>query len=342
MASSIVNAPNLHPLHPLHQKRNVDNDLLNVIPRIITENDNEMLNTLPEEEEIQKAIFSMSPTSSAGQDGYTGRFYQKCWQIIKREVIEFVQEFFKGSPISRYFTHTCLALIPKVNPPTTFSEVRPISLSVWYSIIINGTRTGFFNSEQGLKQGDPLSPALFIIASEVFSRTLNSLNAVDEFIPFSMNHKGPCINHLAYADDVIIFSSGNSKSIKLIMKIIRRLRGWQGKLLSHGGRMILIKHVLQAIPTHILAAMSPPKGTIKLMEKYFNRFFWGSSSEKTKHHWVSWDNMSYPTDEGGVGSRRMQDVCKTLAMKRWWNFRTGDSLWANFLKAKYCIRGHVV
>ncbi|XP_060182548.1 uncharacterized protein LOC132612262 [Lycium barbarum] len=112
-----------------NQKRNVDNELLNVIPRIITENDNEMLNILPEEEEIQKAIFSMSPTSSAGPDGYTGRFYQKCWQIIKREVIEFVQEFFKGSPISRYFTHTCLALIPKVNPPTTFSEVRPISLS---------------------------------------------------------------------------------------------------------------------------------------------------------------------------------------------------------------------
>lgn len=93
--------------------------------------------------------------------------------------------------------------------------------NVWYSIIVNGSRNGFFTSSQGLKQGDPLSPSLFIIGSEVLSRLLNNLNHNENFTSFSMNENGPQINHLAYEDDVIIFTGGNTKSIKLVMKQIK-------------------------------------------------------------------------------------------------------------------------
>lgn len=71
---------------------------------------------------------------------------------------------------------------------------------------------------RGLKQRDPLFQSLFILAADVLSRALNKLNGNNQFIGFSMGNKGPKINHLSYVDDLILFSSGDSKSIKLLLE----------------------------------------------------------------------------------------------------------------------------
>lgn len=99
-----------------------------------------------------------------------------------------------------------------------------------------------------------------------------------------------------------------------------------GKFLSIGGRDILIKHVLQSQPIYLLSAIEPPKTVIKQLEFYMARFFWDSSDGKQKYHWSSWPNLCYPIEEGGVGFRSITDVSKSLSMKRWWRFRTVNSL----------------
>lgn len=106
--------------------------------------------------------------------------------------------------------------------------------------------------------------------------------------------------------------------------------------------MVLIKSIIQSLPTYTLSAMSPPKGTLDLIEKYFGSFFWGTSANKRKYHWSVWKNLCLPKDEGGVGIRSMHDISSTLAMKRWWRFRTNNSLWSSYLRSKYCIRSHSV
>lgn len=110
---------------------------------------------------------------------------------------------------------------------------------VWYSIIINGTRKGFFSSSQGLKQGDPLSPSLFVLGAEVLSRMLNKLFHNTNFTLFSMNLKGPVLNHLAYADDVVIFMDGNNISLKLVMTELKRYEEVSGQMVNQGKSFFL-------------------------------------------------------------------------------------------------------
>uniref|UniRef100_A0A0V0H0J9 Putative ovule protein n=1 Tax=Solanum chacoense TaxID=4108 RepID=A0A0V0H0J9_SOLCH len=69
----------------------------------------------------------------------------------------------------------------------------------WYSVLINGQSHVFFHSTRGVKQGDPLSPALFILSAEVLSRSLNALFDDVQYVGYGLpkwiaqiNHFGLC------------------------------------------------------------------------------------------------------------------------------------------------------
>src|SRR5205809_5610383 len=58
----------------------------------------------------------------------------------------------------------------------TIDMIWRLISNCWYSIVINGKSCGYFKSNRGVRQGDPLSPILYIIASEVIARGLTSMH----------------------------------------------------------------------------------------------------------------------------------------------------------------------
>ncbi|XP_049396567.1 uncharacterized protein LOC125860610 [Solanum stenotomum] len=90
----------------------------------------------------------------------------------------------------------------------------------WYSMLVNGITHGFFQSSRGLKQGDPLSLTLFIIAAEVLSRGLNNLHRDESKKGYGLPKWSSEINHLSYADDTILFGSGDRGSIIKMIRIL--------------------------------------------------------------------------------------------------------------------------
>ncbi|XP_016492627.1 uncharacterized protein LOC107812111 [Nicotiana tabacum] len=78
----------------------------------------------------------------------------------------------------------------------------------------------------------------------------------------------------------------------LIKKILDQLQSWKGKLMSMGGREVLISHVLQSMTIHLLSAVNPPAFVINKPLKLFARFFWSNSIDGRARHWASWPNLS--------------------------------------------------
>ncbi|PKU71973.1 5'-3' exoribonuclease 2 [Dendrobium catenatum] len=86
----------------------------------------------------------------------------------------------------------------------------------YFSMIINGRNHNFFKSFQGLRQGDPLSHALFIIIVEYLSMGIEEL--YKRYLkPFFHTISGLPITHLSFADNFIIFLKGTINNIKVLV-----------------------------------------------------------------------------------------------------------------------------
>jgi hypothetical protein len=88
------------------------------------------------------------------------------------------------------------------------SWIRFCISTVRFSILINGSPSGFFASSRGLRQGDPLSPLLFVIVMEALSRIMDRAICGGLFSGFmvgSPQDHQVWISHLLFADDTLIF-----------------------------------------------------------------------------------------------------------------------------------------
>lgn len=130
-----------------------------------------------------------------------------------------------------------------------FSEVFvdviwSIISSNWYFVLINGQAHGFFHSTRAVKQGDPLSHVLFIISAEVLSRALNTLIDDNQFVGYRLPKWSDNLNHLAYVDNTIIFTSSNKYSLERIMECLQEYETESGqKINKHKSAFFLHQNV---------------------------------------------------------------------------------------------------
>lgn len=102
----------------------------------VTEEMNNDLDKQFTDDKIRKAAFSVKRSSTPGEDGLTGAFYQHHWSIVGATVIEEVRSFFRMSSVPPGWNHTQICLLPKTTTADSMKDIQPISLcSVQYKII---------------------------------------------------------------------------------------------------------------------------------------------------------------------------------------------------------------
>ncbi|XP_013739997.1 uncharacterized protein LOC106442922 [Brassica napus] len=94
--------------------------------------------------------------------------------------------------------------------------------SVSYTFLINGAPQGGVLPSRGLRQGDPLSPYLFILCTEVLSGLCNQARDRGTLAGIKVARGCPAINHLLFADDTMFFCRSDRASCKELTSILHR------------------------------------------------------------------------------------------------------------------------
>lgn len=94
----------------------------------------------------------------------------------------------------------------------------------------------------------------------------------------------------------------------LIDKILKRIAGWRGKLLSYSARLTLIKTCLASIPLYLMSFFKFPKWALDLINSQMAHCLWSDFERNRKLHLANWHLVCMKKDFGGLGVPNLRDV----------------------------------
>eukprot|EP00253_Pinus_taeda_P008792 PITA_08792 len=160
----------------------------------------------------------------------------------------------------------------------------------WIAPLVNGRPTNFFQAQRGIRQGCPLSPSLYILMAESLSRKL--------------------------AEEK---TRGNIPGLKAVQGAEAKIAVWGGHWLTKGGKVILIKAVLSALPIYQAAFLFAPRNITEQISKLLRDFLWqGGKGNANKIHLVKWDVVKKTQADGGLQIRDPTLINLALGGKILW------------------------
>ncbi|XP_062079895.1 uncharacterized protein LOC133784618 [Humulus lupulus] len=240
---------------------------------------------------------------------------------------------------------------------------------VRYSFQINGVIYGEVIPSRGLRQGDPLSPYLFLVCAEGFSSLLQQAESRKEIKGLRLANTAPFITHLFFADDSLIIVQASERSLQAIQNIFSLYSTCSGQMINFTKSLLyfspntseeiatlytsflniqrtdsietylglpMLGVVIQAMPTYLMSCFRIPEGLCQEIERIQARYWWGSTTEQRKVHWHAWHKMCRPKCKGGLGFRGFIQYNQALLAKQAWGLLINPtSLLAKVLKARY-------
>ncbi|GKB58259.1 RNA-directed DNA polymerase, eukaryota, partial [Tanacetum coccineum] len=397
------------------------------------------------DEEIKAAVWDCGVNKTPGPDGFSFEFFRKYWNLIGRDIIQAVKEFFDKGSFPRGCNSSFIALIPKIQDAKFVKNYRPISLigsiykiiskvmanrlrlvlptlisevqsafvanrqildgpfilneliswckhtkfkgmifkvdfekafdsvkwdyldetlksfgfglkwrkglrgclyNVKGSVLVNGSPTKEFQFYKGLKQGDPLSPFLFILIMETLHLSFMRINNSGLYKGISINGS-LTLSHLFYADDVVFVGEWKDSNIHTLLNVLKcfflasglKINIQKSKLMGLGVSSSVVESAANligcSIPSKCLLIFLVLRWDAICLE--LER---GMMLFQRKSSWFSWNKALASKRNGGLGISSFFATNSALLVKWVWRFFSdGSSLWSSFIKSMFGNHG---
>jgi hypothetical protein len=104
--------------------------------------------------------------------------------------------------------------------------------TVSFSVRVNGHFTEYFKATRGIRQGDPISPYLFLLCAEGLSSLLKYSGPLYLSRGIRVGVHAPWLSHLLFADDCLVFIQASSNGAQRLQNILEAYRVGSGQLVN--------------------------------------------------------------------------------------------------------------
>ena len=158
-----------------------------------------------------------------------------------------------------------LAVLQLFDFPLTFTRwIEECVTTTSFSIGLNGNPHGFFIGARGLRQGDPLSPYLFVLVMEILHMGFLQLIEQDGQFKYHWKCEPAKVFQLGFADDLLLFSRADLASINVLKMGLDRFAEWSGLRLNVQKSHVIISRSAQGWKNQILEAMGFQEGELPM------------------------------------------------------------------------------
>ncbi|XP_026419847.1 uncharacterized protein LOC113315813 [Papaver somniferum] len=197
-------------------------------------------------------------------------------------------------------------------------------------VMLNGSPTTSFKTTRRIRQGDPLSPYLFILAMESFSRFLPHCEATGKLTGMKISRSAPKTNHLLFADDCILFCKANDAQVQKLLSVIHQFSICLGQLINFNKSTVFFSSNLSPKACQNISGDLQVRSLNISDEKYLGiPFFVGRRKripfsilcDKMDHRFANWNGSNMSEEARSV---MIKNVSNAIPMHHMTSFKLPD------------------